>query len=79
MQIQFIKPALVALYWAIEYLMALLTIIAVPAMAVASVAKLVREPSIGEVLWLVLWLALSIPVIKAGRYRWRVLDARRGK
>ena len=66
-----------ALYWGVEYLMALLTIIVGPAMALGSISKLVREPSGGEVLWLVFWLIVTIPLVMAGRFRWRVLNTRR--
>lgn len=65
------------LYWGVEYLMALVLILTGPAWALATLSKLVREPSVGEVLWLVFWLAISIPMVQGGRFRWRVLNTRR--
>jgi hypothetical protein len=66
-----------ALYWGVEYLMALVLILMGPSWVLATVSKLVREPSVGEVLWLVFWLAMTIPLVQAGRFRWRVLNTRR--
>jgi hypothetical protein len=77
MQPQFIKPAIETLYWGIEYLFALGLIIVGPLWVITTITSLTREPSVGEVLWLIFWLVVSVALVWAGRYRWQVLNARR--
>lgn len=63
--------------WISEYGFALISTCAGAGMLASTALKLLRQPSWGEAVWLVVWLMVGPALVQAGRNRWRRADALR--